>query len=455
MRAARLDAGLFLQRQVEERRRGRGSRAARRHGRLPPRPLEQLAPRRVGAAGACAPCAGHGPRGGAAPRSSGARARSGRAPRRPSDPRRRPHVTPALERRASRGTSCRMSQGPRPPTRAHPRRALTLCLPILTDQSIYSRDPAPAAAAAAMLAGGDLDLRVAAVQLNSTADLAANMAVADRLTRAAAAEGAQLIVLPEKWTAMGAEQDLRASAQPLDGPAIEWARAIARELGVELVAGSILERVPRAGEAGQHLGARRRRRGDPGDLPQGAHVRRRGRRARLQGVRARGARRGDRPLARPADGVELGMSICYDLRFPELYRILAVRGARVITVPAAFTLATTRDHWETLRAGAGDREPGIRDRRQPGRRPPGRAALGRALDDRRPLGGRAGPGAGRRDAHRRRARPRAPARDPRAACPRSPTAGLRPTAGRRSHDAHGRRRDRPSPAPSPPPTSAG
>ena len=53
-------------------------------------------------------------------------------------------------------------------------------------------------------------------------------------------------------------------------------------------------------------------------------------------------------LSQTADGVELGLSICYDLRFPELYRILAVRGARVIALPAAFTLATTRDHWETL-----------------------------------------------------------------------------------------------------------
>jgi deaminated glutathione amidase len=86
-------------------------------------------------------------------------------------------------------------------------------------------------------------LRVAAVQLNATADRAANMAVADRLTRAAAADGASLIVLPEKWTAMGAEVDLRAAAEPLDGPAISWARALARELGVDLVPGSILERV--------------------------------------------------------------------------------------------------------------------------------------------------------------------------------------------------------------------
>src|ERR1700683_5090224 len=89
-------------------------------------------------------------------------------------------------------------------------------------------------------------MKVAAVQLNSTADTAANLAAADRLTRAAAADGARLIVLPEKWTVIGTGEQLRESAEPLDGPAISWARATARELGVDLMAGSIVER--RAGE---------------------------------------------------------------------------------------------------------------------------------------------------------------------------------------------------------------
>ena len=72
-------------------------------------------------------------------------------------------------------------------------------------------------------------------------------------------------------------------------------------------------------------------------------------------------------LSRTADGVELGLSVCYDLRFPELYRILAVRGARIIAIPAAFTLA---DHARPLGdagAGARDRGPGVRDRGQPDR----------------------------------------------------------------------------------------
>jgi predicted amidohydrolase len=194
---------------------------------------------------------------------------------------------------------------------------------------------------------GDALVRVAAVQLNSTADLLANMAVADRLTRAAAADGAQLIVLPEKWTAMGSEQDLRFAAQALDGAAIEWARAIARDLGVDLVAGSILERVPGQGKLANtsvHIdrdGEIRAvyRKVHMFDVEVDGHV------YRESELEQAGE---EIVLSQTADGVELGMSICYDLRFPELYRILAVRGVRVVALPAAFTLTTTREHWEVL-----------------------------------------------------------------------------------------------------------
>src|SRR4051794_6364118 len=87
-------------------------------------------------------------------------------------------------------------------------------------------------------------MRAAAVQLNSTGDRARNLATADRLTRAAAADGARLVVLPEKWSALGTDDELLAGAEPLDGPSIAWARDTARELGIDLVAGSIAERRP-------------------------------------------------------------------------------------------------------------------------------------------------------------------------------------------------------------------
>ena len=85
-------------------------------------------------------------------------------------------------------------------------------------------------------------------------------------------------------------------------------------------------------------------------------------------------------LSRTDDGIELGMTICYDLRFPELYRILALRGARVLVVPAAFTLATTRDHWETLlRARAIENQAFVIAANQIGENEPGRFSGGRSM----------------------------------------------------------------------------
>ena len=222
-------------------------------------------------------------------------------------------------------------------------------------------------------------MRVAAVQLNSTADFSANLASAERLTRAAAADGARLIVLPEKWTAMGTEEDLRAAAQPLDGQAVQWARSLARELQIDLVAGSIAEQVE-----GQEKLANTSVHVDP----QG-EVRAVYRKLHMFDVEVGGRTYRESDLEEPgdeivcslaADGTELGLSICYDLRFPELYRILAVRGARVIAVPAAFTLATTRDHWETLlRARAIENQAFVVAANQVGAHPGGHRSGGRSM----------------------------------------------------------------------------
>jgi predicted amidohydrolase len=190
-------------------------------------------------------------------------------------------------------------------------------------------------------------LRVAAVQLNATAEKAANLATADRLTRAAAANGASLIVLPEKWTAMGSTEVLRAAGETLDGPALSWARDIARELQVDLIAGSILEQ-PDGREKLANTSVHVDPKGEVRAVYRKIHMFD----VVVGGLSYRESELEDAGeeivLSQSADGVELGMSICYDLRFPELYRILAVRGARVMVVPAAFTLSTTRDHWETL-----------------------------------------------------------------------------------------------------------
>jgi predicted amidohydrolase len=222
-------------------------------------------------------------------------------------------------------------------------------------------------------------LKVAAVQLNSGADRAANLAAADRLARAAAAEGAQLIVLPEKWTAMGTEQQLREAAEPLDGPAVTWARETARELGVEIVAGSILEQ----------LSGREKLANTSVHVDSTGEIRAVYRKVHMFDVEVGGRVYRESELEQPgeeivlsqtAGGVGLGLSICYDLRFPELYRILAVRGARIITIPAAFTLATTRDHWETLvRARAIEDQAFVIAANQVGEHPGGQHSGGRSM----------------------------------------------------------------------------
>jgi deaminated glutathione amidase len=190
-------------------------------------------------------------------------------------------------------------------------------------------------------------LLAAAVQLTSTADRERNLATADRLTRAAAAAGAELVVLPEKWAVLGTPEETAAGAEPFDGPALSWARATARELGIDLVAGSIAERVP-GREKGSNTSVHIRPDGEVHAAYRKIHmfdVEVGGRTYRESEHEEPGD---EVVLSATAGGVELGLTVCYDLRFPELYRILAVRGARIVTVPSAFTLATTRDHWEPL-----------------------------------------------------------------------------------------------------------
>jgi len=193
-------------------------------------------------------------------------------------------------------------------------------------------------------------MRAAAVQLNSTADKGRNLDVAERLVRAAAAEGAELVVLPEKWSLLGGGEELRAGAEPLDGPTISAVRSWAAELGLHLVAGSIAELV----QGQEKLANTSVLIGPDGELEA------RYRKIHMFDVDVGGVayreseheEGGDEIVAAELSGalagMTLGMTVCYDLRFPELYRLLAVRGAGVITVPSAFTHETGRDHWEVL-----------------------------------------------------------------------------------------------------------
>jgi predicted amidohydrolase len=222
-------------------------------------------------------------------------------------------------------------------------------------------------------------VRAAAVQLNSTDDVGANLAKADRLAREAAASGATLVVLPEKWTVLGTPEHLQAGAQDLDGPAVRWARDIARELSIDLVAGSIVERVE-----GQDKLANTSVHVTPDGEIAAVY-----RKVHMFDVEIEGTVYRESDTEQPGeeivtsatgDGVELGLSVCYDLRFPELYRILALRGALVLPLPAAFTLPTTRDHWEVLlRARAIENQAFVLAANQIGTHPPHHRSGGRSM----------------------------------------------------------------------------
>jgi predicted amidohydrolase len=219
--------------------------------------------------------------------------------------------------------------------------------------------------------------RAAAIQLNSTEDAERNRTTAERLVRDAAAQGAGLVVLPEKWNRLCDAATMASAAEPLDGPATTWARDLAAELRIDLIAGSIVQD---AGEANHNTSVH----AGPDGATRAVY-----RKLHLFDVEVAGTvyreseheRAGDEVVVSElADGVPVGMSICYDLRFPELYRTLTARGARVIAVPSAFTLATTRDHWETLlRARAIENQAFVVAANQIGEHAPGLRSGGRSM----------------------------------------------------------------------------
>jgi len=221
-------------------------------------------------------------------------------------------------------------------------------------------------------------LRVAAIQLNSNGDKRRNLAAAERLVRESAGDGAELVALPEKWNLLAGGEELVAGAEPLDGPSLTAARGWARKLGIHLLAGSISER----GAAGERVSNTSVLVGPDGEDVAVY------RKIHMFDVDAGGVsyrqseheRPGAEPVTAPVGERVLGMSVCYDLRFPELFRILALRGARIVAVPSAFTLATGRHHWEVLlRARAIEDQVFVVAPNQSGEAPPHFSSFGRSM----------------------------------------------------------------------------
>jgi len=221
-------------------------------------------------------------------------------------------------------------------------------------------------------------MQAAAIQMNSRGEVARNLEVAERLVREAAADGADLVVLPEKWNVLGDAEALREGAEPVSGPTIAAASSWARELGIHLVAGSIPERVEGAeklfntsvliGPDGEHDATYRKIHMFDVDVG-GVSYR-----------ESESEEPGEEIVSAALPGVTLGMTVCYDLRFPELYRILALSGATVFSVPSAFTYETGKDHWEVLlRARAIENQAFVVAPNQVGEAPPHYRSYGHSM----------------------------------------------------------------------------
>jgi deaminated glutathione amidase len=225
-------------------------------------------------------------------------------------------------------------------------------------------------------------LRVAAVQLQSQDDVAQNLAECARLVASAVSEGAKVVVLPENFAYFGADEGKRKLAEPLSDPSRPIQRALsdmAREAATFLVAGGFPEAsddIARPfntalvfGPDGMLVGSYRKMHLFDVTLQDGTTL-----------AESSSTTPGQTLLTFDVGRFRLGVSICYDLRFPELYRGLVSRGANVLLVPAAFTLHTGKDHWHTLlRARAIESQAYVIAAAQWGKHPRGRATYGHSL----------------------------------------------------------------------------
>ena len=222
-------------------------------------------------------------------------------------------------------------------------------------------------------------IRVACVQMTSRADKAANLETAERLVTQAAATGADIVVLPEKWNAIGDAAVYHATAEPLDGgESVAAMSGWARTHGITLVGGSIAER----------RDGREKLSNTSIVFDSDGEIVATYRKIHLFDVEVGGViyreseaeEPGGEAVLAEAEDWKLGLSVCYDVRFPELYRILALEGAHIVTVPAHFTTPTGKDHWQVLlRARAIENQLYVVAAAQVGETLPGKPAYGRSL----------------------------------------------------------------------------
>lgn len=221
---------------------------------------------------------------------------------------------------------------------------------------------------------------VAAIQMTSTEDLRRNLDVATELVTRAVRRGARLVALPENFAFIGPrDEDKLAVQEPLEGPIVSRLRELARSHGVALILGGLPERSEDPArpyntsvaidENGDISGVYRKIHLFDVAVGPGATI-----------CESRSTSAGDRVATVQLGELEIGLSICYDLRFSALYAALVDRGANVLLVPAAFTLTTGKDHWEVLlRARAIEFQAYVVAPAQTGSHHPKRQSFGHAM----------------------------------------------------------------------------
>lgn len=219
----------------------------------------------------------------------------------------------------------------------------------------------------------------AAIQVCAGSDKEANFATAERLVRQAVQYGASLVVLPEVFFWRGARAEETVAAEPIPGPTSERLAALARALSIHIVGGSILERAADVAKPyntsvaidpdGRLLARYRKTHLFDVDIPGQVTIRESDTRARGQDI-----------VVASTSLASIGLAVCYDLRFPELFRRLSVAGAEIICLPSAFTFPTGAAHWEVLlRARAIENQVYIIAPNQIGRSPSGVNDYGHSL----------------------------------------------------------------------------
>jgi deaminated glutathione amidase len=253
------------------------------------------------------------------------------------------------------------------------------------------REPAKLARASASTQLGNRDifprmtekLRVAAVQMSSQDDAGVNLARAAELVARAAGMGAELVLLPENFAYFGSEEGKRAVAETVgavaQGPILTAVAEAASRARVHVIAGGMPERAADPARPynacvvvspdGKVVAKYRKVHLFDVDVGDGQRY-----------CESASTTAGEAPVSVTIGGFAVGLSVCYDLRFPELYRKLAAAGADVLVVPAAFTLVTGKDHWHVLlRARAIESQAYIVAAAQWGTHPRGRRTYGKSL----------------------------------------------------------------------------